>query len=70
MVLYRGNCTLKLPKSVALDVLSIPAGEAPRERIFSIASRVIKFDRARLGASQVGTVAFVKKNFRALQLDQ
>lgn len=70
MILYRGDCKLKLSKSVALDVLSIPAGEAPSERIFSIASRVIKFDRSSMGAEQVSTVTFIKKNSRALHIDQ
>lgn len=50
MILYRGDCKLKLAKSVALDLLSIRAGEAPNDRICSIASRVIKFDRFRMGA--------------------
>lgn len=70
MLLYHEDCKLKLAKSVALDVLSIPAGEAPSERIFSIASRVIKFDRSRMGAEQVSRVAFIKKNKRALNLEQ
>eukprot|EP00171_Calliarthron_tuberculosum_P003086 IDg3086t1 len=70
MRLYRGDCKLKLGKSVALEVLSIPAGEAPSERIFSIASKVIKFDQARMGAEQVCAVTFIKKNTRALNIEQ
>lgn len=68
MILYHGDCKLRLAKSLALDILSIPAGEAPSERIFSIASRVIKFDRSRMAAEQVSTVTFIKKNTRALDI--
>ncbi len=41
-----GDLTLsiQLARTVALDVFSVPAGEAPSERIFSIASRIIGKD--------------------------
>lgn len=60
------NHNLQLARVVALDVLSVPAGEAPSERIFSIASRVIGFDRAKMSAKYVALCTFVKKNRRAL----
>lgn len=38
---------------LAFEVLSVPVGEAPSERIFSIASRISKFDRSSISAEQV-----------------
>lgn len=70
MDLYRrGKWNLQLSREVALDVLSVPAGQAASERVFSIASRVIKFDRCRMSAEQVCMTTFVKKNTKALGLD-
>eukprot|EP00171_Calliarthron_tuberculosum_P001259 IDg1259t1 len=60
---------LSLSKSVALDVLSVPVGEAPSERVFSITSRVMKFDRHRLSPEQLSYTVFVKKNTIALGLE-
>lgn len=42
--IYRHFTGLKLASDVALDDLSEHAGEAPSKRIFSIASRILKFD--------------------------
>lgn len=67
--LYRDSKkNLQLSRALALDILSIPTGEAPSERIFSVASRVINFDRANLAASRVAETTFIKKNTRALEL--
>jgi hypothetical protein len=52
---------------VALDVLSVPAGEAPSERIFSIAGRVITADRAQLTPDQLARATYVIKNRKALK---
>ena len=41
-----GLAELSLAVAVALDLLAVPAGEAPAERIFSIASRIIGTGRA------------------------
>lgn len=68
MSLYRNNRHLQLARAVALDVLSVPAGEAPCERIFSIASRVIGTSRARMSHDHVTRTTFIKKNKRALGL--
>lgn len=57
---------LQLARAVALDVLSVPAGEAPSERIFSIASRIIGTNRAKMSARSVTRNTFIKKNRRAL----
>lgn len=65
--LYRENAiALKLTYLVALDVFSVPAGESASERIFSIASRIHKFDRANLSPDQIERTTFIKKNSRAI----
>jgi hypothetical protein len=59
MQIFRNN-NLLLARAVALDVLSVPSGEAPCERIFSIASRIIRADH-------VTRFAFIRKNKIALK---
>lgn len=59
---------LQLAKAVALDVLSVPAGEPPNERIVSIVSRVIKFDRSRMSSGKLCSTTLVKKNTIALDV--
>lgn len=59
---------LQLAQAVAFDVLSVPAGAAPSERIFSISSRVIKFDRSRMSSATLCSTTFVKKNTIALDV--
>ena len=68
MQLFRNVPSLELARAVALDVLSVPAGEAPCERIFSIASRIIRTDRARMSHRHVTRLTFIRKNKRALKL--
>ena len=53
---------LKLVPAVALDVLAVPAGEAPAERIFSIASRVLGTSRVSMTSSTLCKLVFLKKN--------
>lgn len=60
---------LKLSRSVALDVLSVPAGQAASERVFSIASRIYKYDRSSMSPQQVSEATFIKKNIRALGMN-
>ena len=55
---------LKLVPAVALDVLAVPAGEAPAERIFIIASRVLGTSRVSMTSSTLCQLAFLKKNIR------
>lgn len=52
---------LPLVQAVAADVLSVPCGEAPCERIFSIAGRVIR-GRERLTPARLAQLVFVRKN--------
>ena len=52
---------LNLIKAVALRVLSVPVGEAPSERIFSISSRIIRKERASMCANIVAQLTFLKK---------
>jgi hAT family C-terminal dimerisation region len=48
--------------NVALDVLAVPAGEAPSERIFSIAGRVQTFSRIRIAPVRLCEETWLKKN--------
>jgi len=57
---------LKLCHRLARRVLSCPAGEAPSERIFSIASRIIRKERSSMSEEMICCVTFCKKNARAL----
>jgi len=58
-----------IARRVALDVLSVPGGEAPSERIFSIAGRVITPGRARLSAESLANATYVMKNRKALNMN-
>lgn len=58
---------LKLVEAVALDVLSVPSGEAPSERIFSMSTRVIGKVRGSMSTKQVCDLTFTKKNQRLLK---
>lgn len=59
----KGNwASLKLTRAVALNILSMIAGEASSETVFSISSRVVKFDRARMSAEQVASTTFIENN--------
>ena len=51
---------LNLLTSVALGILAVPAGEAPSERIFSIASRIIGTSRVSMTPT---AVMYVKRRF-------
>jgi hypothetical protein len=42
--------------------LAIQATSAPSERIFSVASRIIKYDRARLEPDVAGNILFIQTN--------
>lgn len=63
------SVNLRLSRELALDFLAMPAGEAPSERIFSIASRVMKFDRTRMSAAMLANTTFIKKNKLALGIN-
>ena len=58
--------TMQLIRTIALDYLSVPVGEAPSERIFSICSRIIRKERAKMSARHVAVLTFLKKNRIAL----
>lgn len=60
--MYKKSSRLQLCSVIAPDILCVPAGEAPSERIFSIASRVIKADRSSMRAQLVAKATFIKKN--------
>ena len=53
---------LELARRVALDVLSMPSGEAPCERVFSIASRVLGESRYSVGPTKLEQLVYDKKN--------
>lgn len=59
---------LLLARRVAMEVLSIPAGEAAVERDFSIAAAVIGKSRRSLAPTQLERLVFSKRNARALNL--
>ena len=58
--------SLQLCAKVARDVFAVPVGEAPSERIFSIASRIHRRKRGKMSATHVAKATYVKKNRRAL----
>lgn len=51
-----------LVRRLAITVLGCPAGEAPSERIFSIASRILGQTRASLSPQALSDALFLKKN--------
>ena len=53
---------LELARRVAVDVLAMPSGESPCERIFSIASRVLGQSRHKMSPAQLERLVFIKKN--------
>jgi hAT family C-terminal dimerisation region len=53
---------LELSRSVVLDVLAVPAGEAPSERVFSIASRIQTHVRTSMTPGRLCQEVFVAKN--------
>jgi hypothetical protein len=58
---------LELARRVALEVFSVPAGEAPVERDFSIAAAVVGKSRRSLAPAQLERLlVFAKKNTRSL----
>jgi hypothetical protein len=59
MQIFRDN-NLQLARAVALDVLSVPSGEAPCERI--------RTDRSSMSHRQVTRLTFIRKNKVALNL--
>lgn len=59
---------LVLARRVALEVLSVPAGEAAVERDFSVATAVIGKSRRRLAPTQIERLVFAKRNTSALGL--
>jgi hypothetical protein len=59
---------LLLARRVAMEVLSVPAGEAAVERDFSIAAAVIGKSRRSLAPTQLERLVFAKRNTRALNL--
>ena len=52
-----------LLKSIALEVLSVPASSAPVERVFSRAGRVLSPLRTRLSVSHLETLLLINYNF-------
>ena len=50
-----------------MKYLSIPATSAPSERVWSIASRIITKDRARLDSHLVSSLIFLKENGEILK---
>jgi hypothetical protein len=49
-------------KAIALDIFAAPAGEAPSERAFSIASRLIGTERVHLAPDFISHVTLFTKN--------
>jgi hypothetical protein len=58
--------SLRIARRVALELFSVPAGEAPSERIFSIAGRLLAPERSRLTPEHLMESTFVLKNSSAL----
>lgn len=67
MQVYREHTNMKLACSVAADVLSVPSGEAPSERVFSITTHIVGKRRTRLSPEKASQLTFVKKNYKVLQ---
>lgn len=66
---YLGSNSLEL-HATALAVLAAPAGEAPSERIFSIASRLLRANLSRDSLSPHNNIlreTYIKKNQRELR---
>jgi hypothetical protein len=63
MAWWKGN-ERKFPilAKLARMYLAIQATSAPSERIFSVASRIIKYDRARLEPDVAGNILFIQTN--------
>lgn len=53
---------LELTRHVVLDVFAMPSSEAPCERVFSIASRVLGQSRNSISPIQLERLTFLKKN--------
>lgn len=67
--LYNNNkYKLPLARKVALEVLSVPVGEAPAERIFSFSARTMTTSRASMSTTTLTQSTFVVKNKLALNL--
>ena len=62
MSIYDAGYNLDIARRVALDVLSVPSGEAACERIFSVASRILGKSRHSMSAAQLERVTYLKKN--------
>ena len=71
MIFFSDGPTAALPlvRQIALDALAVPVGDAPSERIFSICSRIIRKQRARMSPRMVAALTFVKKNRIALSTE-
>lgn len=57
---------LQLLQEIAADLLAVPAGEGPSERIFSISGRVMSLIQSRMTADHLCEMTFIKKNKKAL----
>lgn len=59
-----------ISRRVALNVFSMPAGDAPSpsERIFSIAGRILTPSRARLAANNLSRTTYMMKNRKSLNM--
>ena len=65
MELYQEK-SLTIVKSIAYDLLAVPAGEAPSERIFSMASAALRPNRGRMTADTLVHIVTLRKNELAL----
>ena len=61
------NLNLQLTSRVTSSVLSVPAGEAPCERVFSMAGHVATRRHARMAAKTVSRMTYIRKNHCALK---
>ena len=70
MQLYRKESKHKLvlATEVAIDVLAAPAGEAPVERDFSVATHVLGKSRFRLKPASLEQLVFSKRNSKSMNL--
>jgi hypothetical protein len=57
---------LVLARVVAIDVLAAPAGEAPVERDFSVATHVLGKSRQSMKPARLEQIVFTKRNSMAL----
>jgi hypothetical protein len=60
---------LVLAREVALDVLAAPAGEAPVERDFSVATHVLGKSRLSMAPKRLEQIVFAKRNAKALNFE-